>query len=62
MTQKQCPSCSRSFECGVDEKECWCFNVSLDEKALQNIREMYENCLCRECLTRFETNIVQISN
>ncbi|TGK06986.1 hypothetical protein EHO59_02385 [Leptospira semungkisensis] len=62
MTQKQCPSCLKSFDCGVDENACWCFHVSLDAKALQNIREMYENCLCKDCLTRFETNIVHREN
>ncbi|TGK39601.1 cysteine-rich CWC family protein [Leptospira andrefontaineae] len=58
MTQKKCPQCSSILECGVDQEACWCFDIRLDPEALKNIREMYEDCLCKDCLARFETNVV----
>ncbi|TGM90743.1 cysteine-rich CWC family protein [Leptospira licerasiae] len=58
MTQKKCPQCSNILECGVDKGICWCFDIRLDQDALRNIREMYDDCLCKDCLTRIETNVV----
>ncbi|TGL60903.1 cysteine-rich CWC family protein [Leptospira sarikeiensis] len=58
MTQKKCTRCSKIFGCGVDEGSCWCFEIKLDSIALNNIREMYTDCLCKDCLTTFETNVV----
>ncbi|TGK62043.1 hypothetical protein EHQ27_13620 [Leptospira wolffii] len=55
MTSKVCPGCSNIFDCRAGESSCWCFSVTLDSNALQNIREIYEDCLCKECLSKYET-------
>jgi len=45
-----CNKCGNAFGCGMGGK-CWCYEISLDEKALKEIEDQYQGCLCPECLT-----------
>ncbi|PJZ24087.1 hypothetical protein CH352_00090 [Leptospira hartskeerlii] len=62
MIQRKCPQCSNILECGAEQGTCWCFDIQLDREVLKNIREMYDDCLCKNCLARFETNVVNQNN
>lgn len=46
---KLCAKCGIPFGCGVNGK-CWCSEISLDDKALKEIEDQYEGCLCPDCL------------
>jgi hypothetical protein len=45
-----CASCGKSFECGAKTGNCWCFSLALEPQNLAQLKEQYQNCLCRECL------------
>ncbi|MBS1666769.1 MAG: cysteine-rich CWC family protein [Bacteroidetes bacterium] len=48
---KECPRCSRPFECKVgDVGHCQCNGISLSMEEKAFIEERYNDCLCRECL------------
>lgn len=49
-----CESCGKPFECGAKTGSCWCFEVELDTEKLAELREEFQNCLCRECLLSHE--------
>jgi hypothetical protein len=44
-----CPRCGKSFHCSKSGK-CWCFEVYLSLKVLEEIEAQYESCLCPACL------------
>ncbi|SKB49005.1 Cysteine-rich CWC [Salegentibacter holothuriorum] len=49
--EKYCPRCKTAFECKVGSIQlCQCSAVALDNKEREYIRELYENCLCAECM------------
>lgn len=52
-----CESCGKSFSCGANVGECWCFAFELEAESLTDLREKYKNCLCQKCLG--ETKPVQ---
>lgn len=45
-----CESCRKEFSCGANAGKCWCFEVELKSVALEEIREKFEQCLCKRCL------------
>lgn len=51
---KVCPHCGRSFICrNKDIFTCQCVEVRLPVEARVAIAELYEDCLCVECLRAF---------
>ncbi|NJK84821.1 MAG: cysteine-rich CWC family protein [Bacteroidales bacterium] len=53
IANKTCPSCGKAFSC-PGEDDCWCEKVQLHKKDMLFIMENYNDCLCPECLGRFE--------
>jgi hypothetical protein len=45
-----CPRCGKSFHCSKSGK-CWCYEVYLPLKILEEIEEKYDSCLCPACLS-----------
>jgi hypothetical protein len=54
-TPVDCEACGQTFVCGASLLGCWCREIKLDSNKRQQLRGKYKHCLCRECLTRFET-------
>ncbi len=50
---KICPSCGKTFTCTGDA-DCWCEKVRIHKKDLLLIMQEYKDCLCPECLSRYE--------
>lgn len=49
---KTCEACGTQFSCGASEAKCWCFEIDLSRETLANLREVYKNCLCVQCLKK----------
>jgi len=54
QTDKICEACGQFFACGAGTGECWCMKVYLNAEKLKVLRETYEDCLCRNCLSQRE--------
>ena len=54
--EKICSKCGSGFGCQMDLGGCWCENVALTGKALEELKQSYENCLCPVCLKNFENS------
>ena len=54
--EKICSKCGSGFDCQNDLGGCWCENVELTGKALEELKQSYENCLCPVCLKSFENS------
>lgn len=50
MSKKACSKCDAGFECGHEQRGCWCERYSIDKGTLGILKEEYSNCLCPECL------------
>ena len=49
--QKTCQKCKQLFECNMDKiTECHCYSVILSKTDSQNIKAIFEDCLCNKCL------------
>jgi cysteine-rich CWC protein len=56
---KTCPRCSRLFECKVGTvTTCQCFEIRLTIEERAFIEDMYDDCLCTECLTELRNRYV----
>ncbi|MCK5135397.1 MAG: cysteine-rich CWC family protein [Bacteroidales bacterium] len=53
MSNKKCPKCGSSFRCEGDE-DCWCESVNIHRAPMQEILELYSDCLCSDCLKGYE--------
>jgi len=52
---KYCPRCLKPFECKPGNiTQCQCFEVKLTSKELEFIKEMYDDCLCVDCLKELQ--------
>jgi hypothetical protein len=47
-----CESCGSSFTCGANLGGCWCAEIKLSDETRAELKTLYRNCLCRECLER----------
>ncbi|NLT52483.1 MAG: cysteine-rich CWC family protein [Ignavibacteria bacterium] len=48
---KYCPRCNKQFECYQDSiTECKCFSINLSSEELDIIRNVYDDCICPDCL------------
>lgn len=50
---KVCPECGAKFECSHNAS-CWCMSYVISEEKLEIIKNKYSNCLCPECLDKYE--------
>jgi hypothetical protein len=56
MSIKICSKCKTSFECCNEKMGCWCEDLSIDIKTLNELKKTYDNCLCPKCLTEYSNN------
>ncbi len=55
-TQAACARCGSPFHCGVnDSAPCWCSQVKLSAKMLEELEQRYRGCLCSPCLVSLQT-------
>ena len=47
---KTCQSCGTEFECGT--LCCWCGEIKLDKAVREELKQKFNDCLCRACLER----------
>jgi len=47
-----CESCGAEFTCQADQEKCWCSEVAIPAENLTELKENFNNCLCRECLEK----------
>ena len=49
--QKDCPRCSKGFECKAGSiSECQCSGFKMMEELKAYLEQRYNDCLCRNCL------------
>ncbi len=53
-TIKICPECGRDFSCFGDN-DCWCEKIRLHRKDMVQILQKYADCLCPDCLKKYES-------
>lgn len=54
--EKICPRCNQKFECKVGSiLLCQCTMVKLNEAERDYIREIYNDCLCADCMKKLKT-------
>lgn len=52
---KHCPRCGKAFECKPGNiTQCQCFAILLNQAELNFIKEMYDECLCANCMIRMK--------
>ena len=49
---KQCPKCGNDFHC-YSEDDCWCENLPIHRKEFLEIKKLYDDCLCPDCLSEY---------
>jgi len=50
--ERVCEACGNEFSCGASLKGCWCSEIEVSEATRAELRSLYRDCLCRECLER----------
>jgi hypothetical protein len=48
-----CEACGNEFVCGATLAGCWCSEIKLTDEIRARLRQLYERCLCRDCLERY---------
>lgn len=52
---KSCPRCGSKFECKPGNiTQCQCFEVKLTKDETLFIKELYDDCLCANCLRKLK--------
>ncbi len=48
---KICPSCHKTFTCNANNIAlCQCNGIELTEEVKSKLKNIYTDCLCKECL------------
>lgn len=47
--EKQCERCESTFQCTLNGS-CWCTTTHLNEKEKDYIMDLYDDCLCENCI------------
>jgi hypothetical protein len=56
---KVCPRCSGLFECKVGSiTKCQCYEIQLTVEERAFIEDMYDDCLCLECLRELKSRYI----
>ena len=50
--ERVCESCGEEFSCGASLGGCWCSEVNLSDTTRAELRGLYRDCLCRDCLEK----------
>jgi hypothetical protein len=50
-----CEACGQEFACGAMTGNCWCMSVDLSEKDREHLKATFKNCLCQNCLEKFNS-------
>lgn len=50
-----CEACGNEFSCSAASGSCWCFDVEVAPKDLLAVEKIYDNCLCRACLSKISS-------
>jgi hypothetical protein len=54
---KICPHCGNEFECKTDDIfNCDCMKINLTKDAQVAIGKLYAECLCLDCLKKFNAD------
>ena len=53
MAQKNCSKCGKAFECCNEASGCWCENLHVESKMLEQLKNEFDNCLCQACLLAY---------
>lgn len=56
MSIKLCSKCKSSFKCCNEKMGCWCEDLTIDLKILNELKEQFENCLCPNCLKEYSND------
>lgn len=52
---KSCPRCGAKFECKPGNiTQCQCYNIILTNEENLFIKELYDDCLCIDCLRKLK--------
>src|SRR5260370_39417801 len=51
---KTCEACGQQFLCKAMAAGCWCEEIHLTPAAREEISRCHRDCLCRNCLSRFQ--------
>ncbi len=61
--KKICPKCNVEFECKADDIEnCDCNTVQLNASTIALIKEKFEDCLCKKCLSEIDKFTISLSS
>jgi Cysteine-rich CWC len=52
--RKICEACGQEFLCNAMGTGCWCEEIRLTTEAREEISRRYCDCLCLECLSKFQ--------
>jgi hypothetical protein len=47
-----CPKCGNVFHCSTSSK-CWCYEYDVPSDTMAMLQDVYEGCLCPECLNSY---------
>lgn len=47
-----CEACGNEFSCGASLRGCWCSEIEISDETRAELKALYRDCLCRECLGR----------
>lgn len=50
--ERVCEACGNEFSCGANLRGCWCSEINLSEATRAELKGLYRDCLCRECLEK----------
>jgi hypothetical protein len=54
QNRKTCEACGQEFLCQSMDAGCWCEEIHLTDAAREEISHRFRDCLCRNCLGRFQ--------
>jgi hypothetical protein len=61
--RKICPRCDKSFECKMgDIANCQCTQIVLSVEEIAFIEELYDDCLCVNCIYELKRRYVHFVN
>ena len=52
LEPRACAHCGTAFGCGAASGSCWCATVDVPPQVLRELDQLYDGCLCPECLER----------
>jgi len=50
--ERVCESCGNEFSCGASLRGCWCSEVDVSDATRTELKSLYRDCLCRDCLEK----------